>query len=237
MTAIPSLVRLSALGLGVLLTGTVLSAAPAAASTRLATTGATASSSGGSCASGTQKPFVPEVMRIQHVTKHARVLAVGRERDSRIPRTPPLTEAGKWQVAWDRQGIRPGSARGTAIFDAHTWPWDAPPAMGNRMLRQLHEGDRITVWGKHRMLCYTITRRVSISVREHDPKGFYSKKGKPQLVITVCSGRRLGPGNWARRTYWFASPDVPAPPVTEPPAPPPAPSSPGLLGGLLGGLF
>jgi hypothetical protein len=193
----------------------------------------------GTCAAGVQRPFLPTSMSIQHVTKRSRVIAVGREPHSRVPKTPPLTAAGKWQVAWDRQGIRPGAAHGTAIFDAHTWPWDAPPALGNRMLRHLHEGDRITVRGKHGMLCYVVTRRTSINVREKDPKGFYSKRGKPQIVITVCSGRRLGPGNWARRTYWFARPYVPtselAPPPTAP-APEP-PSSPGLLGGLFGGLF
>jgi hypothetical protein len=214
----------------------VLLAPPGTAVTRPAAAAPT-----GSCAAGVQRPFVPKVMRIQHVTKHSRVIAVGRERHSRVPRTPPLTEAGKWQVAWDAQGVRPGAARGTAIFDAHTWPWSAPPAMGNRMLRRLHEGDRITVWGKHQLLCYRITRRVSIDVHQRDPKGFYSKTGKPQIVITVCSGRRLGPGNWARRTYWFASPYVPGPPTVAPPAPPrpsPPPSSGGgLLGGLLGGLF
>ena len=167
------------------------------------------------------------------------MLAVGRERHSRIPKTPPLSAAGKWQVAWDRQGVRPGSARGTAIFDAHTWPWSSSPALGNTMLRKLHEGDLIVVRGKGRLLCYKVSRRVSIHVSQPDPKGFYSTKGPSQIVITVCSGRRLGPGNWSRRTYWFARPWIPRP-ATPPPAPAPAPeppSSPGLLGGLLGGLF
>ena len=137
-------------------------------------------------------------------------------------------------MAWDRQGVRPGSARGTAIFDAHTWPWSAPPAMGNRMLRQLHEGDQITLWGKHQVLCYTITRRTSINVRQKDPKGFFSTTGSPQIVITVCSGKRLGPGNWSRRTYWFARPFVPSSELGPPPSAPAPPPEPPKKGGLLG---
>jgi hypothetical protein len=189
----------------------------------------------GTCAAGVDKPFVPKVMAIEHVTKRAKVLAVGREPHSRIPKTPPLSTAGKWQVAWDRQGVRPGSARGTAIFDAHTWPWSEPPALGNRMLRRLHEGDQITVWGKHQVLCYTITRRTSINVRQKDPKGFFSTTGTPQIVITVCSGKRRGPGDWSRRTYWFARPFVPTSVLGPPPmAPPPEPPKKGGLLGLLG---
>jgi hypothetical protein len=191
----------------------------------------------GTCAAGVARPFVPKVMSIQHVTEGARVLAVGRERHSRVPKTPPLTAAGKRQVAWDRKGVRPGAARGTAIFDAHTWPDGT--ALGNHLLRRLHVGDRITVWGKDQLLCYRVTRRTSIHVRQPDPAGFYSTRGVPQIVITVCSGRRLGPGNWTRRTYWFARPYVPtsavAPPPTAPAPPPPPPPSSG--GGLLGGLL
>jgi len=26
------------------------------------------------------------------------------------------------------------------------------------------------------------------------------------VVIVVCSGERLGPGDWTHRTLWFASP-------------------------------
>ena len=32
--------------------------------------------------------------------------------------------------------------------------------------------------------------------------------GPPQLAIVVCSGRRLGPGVWTKRTVWFASPSA-----------------------------
>ncbi|MFC5731584.1 hypothetical protein ACFPQB_21920 [Nocardioides vastitatis] len=30
--------------------------------------------------------------------------------------------------------------------------------------------------------------------------------GRPRLAILVCSGRRLGPGSWSRRTVWYAEP-------------------------------
>jgi len=35
---------------------------------------------------------------------------------------------------------------------------------------------------------------------------YYNSTGQPQLAIIVCSGQRLGPGVWTRRTLWFASP-------------------------------
>ena len=35
---------------------------------------------------------------------------------------------------------------------------------------------------------------------------YYAKDGQPQLAIVVCSGRRLGPGQWEKRTIWFARP-------------------------------
>jgi hypothetical protein len=219
--------------LGLLAPVTAVALAPGPAAAAPATSRA-------ACAGAVQRPFVPTRMSIEHVTKSGKVIPVGRVGRSRVPETPPLTDAGKRQVAWDAQGIRPGAARGTAIFDAHTWPWSSSPALGNTMLRKLHEGDLIVVRGKGRMLCYQVSRRVSIHVSERDPKGFYSTHGPAQIVLTVCSGRRIGPGNWSRRTYWFARPWIPRPVATRPPAPAPppaAPDSPSLLGGLLGGLF
>ena len=35
---------------------------------------------------------------------------------------------------------------------------------------------------------------------------YYSRDGAPQLAILACSGTRLGPGIWTKRTVWFASP-------------------------------
>jgi hypothetical protein len=106
--------------------------------------------------------------------------------------------------AWDRQqGIRPGDAAGNVLLNAHTWPDGT--ALGNRLLAGLQRGDRVVVFGANARLCYRVTERVEVRADQGMPR-YYSTDGSPQLAILVCSGRRLGPGVWEKRTVWFASP-------------------------------
>ena len=106
--------------------------------------------------------------------------------------------------AWDReQGISPGDRRGNVLLNAHTWPDGS--ALGNRLLTSLDRGDRIRVRGAKSQLCYRVTERVEVLAKDGLPR-YYAKTGRPQLAIVVCSGRRLGPGVWEKRTIWFASP-------------------------------
>jgi hypothetical protein len=121
-----------------------------------------------------------------------------------IPGIPPLSSAGKTVFAWDReQGISPGDRRGNVLLNAHTWPDGS--ALGNQLLRSLDRGDRIRVRGASAELCYRVTERVEVLAEDGLPR-YYAKDGRPQLAIVVCSGRRLGPGVWEKRTIWFASP-------------------------------
>lgn len=150
------------------------------------------------------RPFVPKALRIPGVVGRSTVLSLGRDRRN-VPRTPPLSTRGKWQFAWDRAaGIKPGSRRGNVKLNAHTYPDGS--AMGNRLLRQLFRKQRIVVLGANgKRLCYRVTRRIKVSGdRPYHP--YYATKGKPQLAILVCSGRRRGPGNWSHRTIWYAKP-------------------------------
>jgi hypothetical protein len=151
-------------------------------------------------------PFVPKSVTIPGVDKHTTVLAL--RRDGRgVPRTPPISDRGKWQFAWDKPAnIMPGSKHGNVKLNAHTYPDGS--ALGNRLLRQVHKGQRIVVLGaKGQRLCYDVTRRVQVSGDRPYPP-YFSTTGKPQLAILVCSGRRRGPGDWAKRTIWYASPVV-----------------------------
>ena len=59
--------------------------------------------------------------------------------------------------------------------------------------------------GASSQLCYRVTERVEVLAEDGLPR-YYAKDGRPQLAIVVCSGRRLGPGVWEKRTIWFASP-------------------------------
>jgi hypothetical protein len=133
-----------------------------------------------------------------------RAAAVVRPRVRGVPGAPPLTSAGKWQFAWDKGWpIRPGDPHGNVIMNAHVWPDGS--AIGNVMLARLGVGDRIVVRGTARMLCYRVVKEIQVSPREA-LRRYYRVGGKPRLAIVVCSGRRLGPGVWEKRTIWFAAP-------------------------------
>jgi len=149
--------------------------------------------------------FKPETISVRGVTRRAFVVAPPRD-ELGVPGTPPLTTLGKSLFAWDRkQGIRPGDPAGNVLLNAHTWPDGT--ALGNRLLAGLHKGDRIVVHGAVARLCYRVTERVEVPADKNMPR-YYDKTGRPQLAIVVCSGRRLGPGVWTKRTVWFASPSV-----------------------------
>lgn len=168
----------------------------ASTGTTATTTSAARTTSGSVCATPARKPFVPTRATIAHVGRNIAVypVATGGE--------PPLTTAGKAALGWDREGPKPGSAYGNVRMTAHTYPDGS--ALGNRMLKRLHVGARIIVRGSASTLCYRVTRiKVTTPTRLG---GYYSTTGKPKLAIVVCSGRRLGPGNWTNRTIWLARP-------------------------------
>jgi hypothetical protein len=144
----------------------------------------------------------PTSITIPGVAQRAPVLSPPRDANG-IPGVPPLSEAGKAAFAWDReQGIRPGDPRGNALLNAHTWPDGT--ALGNDLLAGLRKGDRIVVHGSGTRLCYRVSERVEVMAADGLPR-YYATKGPHQLAIVVCSGRRLGPGEWEKRTVWFAT--------------------------------
>lgn len=137
------------------------------------------------------------------VTRSASVVTPPRDANG-VPGVPALTSGGQSVFAWDReQGVRPGDAAGNVLLNAHTWPDGG--ALGNQLLAGLQRGDRIVVLGSKARLCYRVTERVQVPAERRMPR-YYSKDGPPQLAIVVCSGRRLAPGVWEKRTVWFASP-------------------------------
>lgn len=158
------------------------------------------------CATGATAPFAPTRITVDRVVRRAPVLALPRDAND-VPGVPPLTEQGKHEFAWDRPpGVLPGSDRGNVLFNAHTWPWGTAPALGNLMLLHLRVGGRIVLFGaagEH--LCYTVTKQVEIRAEQTYP-AYYDDQGPPQIAIMVCSGVRRGPGDWANRMVWFASP-------------------------------
>ena len=189
--------------------------APPTRATRGAVTTATAPSSQPSEPSTTVAPdpscdrvrhgFTPRSISVPGATRAAAITTPPRDAAG-IPGTPPLTSAGKGMFAWDlEQGTRPGDPRGNVIVNAHTWPDGS--ALGNRLLAALHPGDRLVVRGKNVRLCYEVTERIAVPADTLMPR-YYSKDGPPQLAILACSGKRLGPGIWTKRTVWFATPVI-----------------------------
>jgi hypothetical protein len=151
------------------------------------------------------RAFAPRRITVPGITRNTDVITPPRE-PSGVPGVAPLTSYGKSIFAWDRaQGIRPGDPKGNVLLNAHTFPDGS--ALGNRLLADLHSGDRIVVQGNKARLCYRVTERVEVLASKGLPR-YYAKHGRPQLAIVVCSGRRTGPGQWEKRTVWFASPAV-----------------------------
>lgn len=162
-----------------------------------------ARSTAASCPSALNKPLTPRRITIPHITTKARVIMPPREA-GRVPGDPPLTEAGKEMFAFDKYtGIYPGSTFGVVRMNAHVWPDGS--AVGNRMLKKLKIGHRIVVFGKTKKICYRVVDKVVVDASKTLLR-YYRTYGKPRLGIVVCSGKRLGPGIWTKRTVWFAKP-------------------------------
>lgn len=152
------------------------------------------------CADSARTTFRPRHVTVEGIIDGAEVRALPRD-DNNVPGVPPISD--KQVFAWDRPGIRPGAPRGNVLLNAHTWPDGS--AVGNAMLRDLGEGDRIVLRGGDSRLCYEVTRQVEVRAADGYPP-YYETDGPPQLAIVVCSGERTGPGEWSHRTLWFASP-------------------------------
>lgn len=161
----------------------------------------TTSTAAASCPSKVSKWFTPKRITIPNITTRARVI-MPRRLAGRVPGDPPLTAAGKEMFAFDKySGIYPGFPFGVVRMNAHVWPDGS--AVGNRMLKRLKVGNRIVVLGETKKLCYRVTQKVTVDAsKTYLP--YYRQDGKPRLGIVVCSGKRLGPGVWTKRTIWFA---------------------------------
>ena len=159
------------------------------------------STSATSCPATVNKPFTPRRITIPNITTKARVI-MPKRLAGRVPGDPPLTDAGKEMFAFDKYtGIYPGFPFGVVRMNAHVWPDGS--AVGNRMLKKLKVGNRIVVFGTTKKLCYRVVKRIEVDAsKTYLP--YYRLDGKPRLGIVVCSGKRLGPGVWTKRTVWFA---------------------------------
>ena len=178
-------------------TGGTATAQPVSA----AGTAATSAASG--CPSTLSKPLTPRRITIPNITYRAKVIMPQRL-PGRVPGDPPLTDAGKEMFAFDKYtGIYPGSKFGVVRMNAHVWPDGS--AVGNRMLKKMTIGKRIVVLGKTKKICYRVVDKVVVDA-DKTLLRYYRLDGPPRLGIVVCSGKRLGPGVWTKRTVWFAKP-------------------------------
>ncbi len=155
------------------------------------------------CANPATEPFKPTRITVPGIIRNGKVLALPRDKRN-VPLVPPTAATGKLQTAWDRPpGIKPGSPKGNVLLNAHTWPDGS--ALGNKLLKRLDKGDRIILRGDDATLCYEVDERIDVRASEGFPP-YYDREGPPKIAFLVCSGKRLGPGEWTHRTIWFASP-------------------------------
>ncbi|GAB3862807.1 hypothetical protein GCM10028801_29080 [Nocardioides maradonensis] len=150
----------------------------------------------GVCAGPRLRPFVPTSIRV--VGRTQRVYPVPRTADGVMG---VLSHTDKTDFATDQDGVEAGARHGRVLLNTHTWPDGS--AMGNRLLAHLHVGDRIVLRGRGQVACYRVTSREQVLASNGYP-GWDRTTGRPQVVIVVCSGTRLGPGDWTHRTLWFA---------------------------------
>ncbi|HEX7738752.1 MAG TPA: class F sortase [Marmoricola sp.] len=148
-----------------------------------------------------KRSFGPTHARIGVLHHTYKVIRVRRVRGA--IGTPPVTTRGKHLVGWDH-AVQPGARHGTVVMDAHTWPDGS--ALGNALLGRLHKGNLIRVSHGRRAICYRIVKRHSYPRARIPMSKIVRAGGHPRLAIIVCSGTRLGPGNWLRRTVWIGVP-------------------------------
>lgn len=118
--------------------------------------------------------------------------------------SPDPLDANPRVFAWDRQSARPGSARGNVLLTAHTYPDGS--ALGNQLYADLQPGDTLQLAGPTGVACYQVRERQEVPIADYPLERVYDWDGSPQAIITVCSGLRLGPGDWTKRTLWFLEP-------------------------------
>ncbi|MDN5743863.1 MAG: class F sortase [Nocardioidaceae bacterium] len=152
------------------------------------------------CSNGARRGFEPASLSIVGIARDRPVIGVPRD-TAGVPGVLPVRQ--KRDFAWDLGGVEPGSRRGQVLINTHTWPDGS--ALGNRLLTHLGKGDRLLVRGSGQHLCYRVTDKVEVALADGYP-GYGRTDGPPVLVIVVCSGHRLGPGEWTHRTLWFAEP-------------------------------
>ncbi len=150
-------------------------------------------------------PFVPERISVAQVgSRSVQALPRISVGDNGFSLPDPL-DANPTDFAWDREGAKPGSSKGAVNLVAHTYP-PGQVALGNQLFDELQVGDVITVQGSSDSLEYKVTERLQVTVADYPQERVLSTDGQPILTVTICSGERLGPGNWSMRTVWIATP-------------------------------
>lgn len=157
----------------------------------------------GPCDHHATKAFTPTAIDIDGVGHGFPVVALGRDGD--VPGVPPVKASRT--VALDAPGPRPGASSGLVRLNAHTWPNGG--ALGNQLLAKLRVGDLLTLRDGATKLCYRVTDRIDVDADATTGEAadrFYDLDGTPEVAFLVCSGERRGPGDWSKRTIWWAKP-------------------------------
>ena len=136
-----------------------------------------------------------------HQRCHGRRAAAGRDAG---PWRPAAHHGGQEEFAWDtKQSVRPGDLHGHVLLNAHVWPDGS--AVGNRMLAKLAHRRPDRGEG-HQPEALLPGGQAGPGARVGRPAGLLHETGPPRLAFVTCSGKRLGPGVWTKRTVWYAAP-------------------------------
>ena len=153
------------------------------------------------------RPFVPTQVRIGPASYGVQALdqlKTTTPDGTTVLTSPNPTDYNPHVFAWDKQSAEAGSPVGNVLLTAHTYSDGS--ALGNRLYRELRPGDRLNLVGPNGFVCYKVSERTEVAIKEYPFDHVYDFDGSPRVVITVCSGLRLGPGDWTKRTIWFLEP-------------------------------
>lgn len=147
----------------------------------------------------------PTQLRVQGIGKFA-VLRMPRVELPSGGYTSPIPPDGDSEsFAYDEGSARPGTSKGVAIFTSHTYGNGS--ATADLLLAKLAVGGSVTVSGKNAEVSYVVTKRLQVLQDSVSAAKRVNRLDDPHAIaIIVCSGTRLGPGEWSHRTIWFAEP-------------------------------
>lgn len=151
------------------------------------------------------KGFTPKRFSISRVGADEKVVPMGLTKGA-IP-APPLSD--RRSAAWWKEGPKPGSGTGKAVFTIHTYRPSLAPALGNELFQggesQLKPGDIFKVYGtKGEVACYEYEEAPKITLDEYEENSslMLDSSGPASATIVICWDFNKRTKDWDSRVLF-----------------------------------